>query len=328
MTPDRGFRPCATMGCPPTTMRRQPQQEVDRCWTSTTVRISPLAQRLAARADIVVQNFKPDGLRRFGLDYHTVAVANPAVVYCSISGFGTQSRCRIAGLRPHRAGHVGPDEPDRRPARPAVPVRHERGRRHGRTALDHRHPGRRCVTATPPAQGQHVETNLMSSAMSGLVNQTSAYVAGGVNPHRMGNAHPSLFPYEPLPTADGELIIAAGNVTQFRRLVAGARRPRTRRRSPVRHQRRPHRKSGRAARHCWWSVSTSQPSRYWFERLNAAGVPQRTDQHDRSRCRVRPGARLAPRGRLDAPTTGCRCTQPDHLLGHRPPLRTRPTGAR
>ena len=69
-------------------------------------------------------------------------------------------------------------------------------------------------------RGQHIETNLLSSALSGLVNQTSAYVAGGVVPLRMGNAHPSLFPYEPLPTGDGELIVIAGNDGQFRKLAA------------------------------------------------------------------------------------------------------------
>jgi len=68
-------------------------------------------------------------------------------------------------------------------------------------------------------EGQHIETNLLSSALSALVNQTSAYVAGGVVPHRMGNSHLSLFPYEPLPTGDGDLIIAAGNDAQFRKLA-------------------------------------------------------------------------------------------------------------
>ena len=72
--------------------------------------------------------------------------------------------------------------------------------------------------------GQHVEANLLSSALSGMVNQTSAWVTGGVVPFRMGNAHPSLFPYEPLPTGDGELIVTAGNDAQFARLcqVIGA----------------------------------------------------------------------------------------------------------
>ena len=77
-------------------------------------------------------------------------------------------------------------------------------------ALNHRH---------ETGRGQHVEVSLLASAMSGLVNQTSAYVAGGVVPFRMGNSHPSLFPYEPLPCADGELIITAGNDLQFRKLA-------------------------------------------------------------------------------------------------------------
>ena len=67
-------------------------------------------------------------------------------------------------------------------------------------------------------RGQHVEVDLLSSALSGLVNQTSAFVAGGVVPFRMGNSHPSLFPYEPLPCSDGDLIITAGNDGQFRKL--------------------------------------------------------------------------------------------------------------
>ena len=69
-------------------------------------------------------------------------------------------------------------------------------------------------------RGQHVEVNLLSSALSGLVNHSSAYVAGGVVPYRMGNAHPSVFPYEPLPTADRDMIIAAANDRLFRKLCA------------------------------------------------------------------------------------------------------------
>jgi crotonobetainyl-CoA:carnitine CoA-transferase CaiB-like acyl-CoA transferase len=67
--------------------------------------------------------------------------------------------------------------------------------------------------------GQHVEVSLLASAMSGLVNQTSAYVAGDVVPFRMGNSHPSLFPYEPLPCSDGDLVVTAGNDVQFRKLT-------------------------------------------------------------------------------------------------------------
>ena len=74
-------------------------------------------------------------------------------------------------------------------------------------------------------EGQHIETNLLSTALSAMVNQTSAFVAGGVVPHRMGNSHLSLFPYEPLATGDGDLIIAAGNDRQFRKLAVALGAP-------------------------------------------------------------------------------------------------------
>ena len=67
-------------------------------------------------------------------------------------------------------------------------------------------------------EGQLVEVNLMAAALAGMVNQTGAFASAGVVPHRMGNSHPSLFPYEPLPTGDGDLVIAAGNDTQFKNL--------------------------------------------------------------------------------------------------------------
>jgi crotonobetainyl-CoA:carnitine CoA-transferase CaiB-like acyl-CoA transferase len=177
-----------------------------------------LAQELARRADVLVENFRPGGLARFGLDYDTVAAANPAVIYASISGFGSAPQGAslpgydlivqaISGLM----SVTGP--PDGEPYRAGVAVFDVMAGLHATigvlSALHHR-------AAT--GRGQHVEVNLLSSAMSGLVNQTSAFVAGGVVPFRMGNSHPSLFPYEPLPCADGELIITAGNDGQFRRL--------------------------------------------------------------------------------------------------------------
>jgi crotonobetainyl-CoA:carnitine CoA-transferase CaiB-like acyl-CoA transferase len=177
-----------------------------------------LAQELAHRADVLVENFKPGGLARFGLDYDSVAAANPGVVYASISGFGSgpggaalpgydlivqaisgfMSLTGDTGGEPYRAGVALFDVMAGLHATIGVLA-----------ALNHRH---------ETGLGQHVEVNLLSSALSGLVNQTSAFVAGGVVPFRMGNSHPSLFPYEPLPCADGELIITAGNDGQFRRL--------------------------------------------------------------------------------------------------------------
>ena len=179
-----------------------------------------VAQELARRADIVIENFKPGGLARFGLDYDTVAATNPRVVYASISGFGSGPGGRklpgydlivqaISGLMSLTG------DPDGPPYRAGISVFDVMAGLHATigvlAAINHRH---------ETGLGQHVEVNLLSSALSGLVNQSSAYVAGGVVPHRMGNSHPSLFPYEPLPCADRDLIVTAGNNGQFRKLVA------------------------------------------------------------------------------------------------------------
>ena len=175
------------------------------------------AAELARRADILVENFKPGGLVKFGLDYPAVAATNPGLIYASITGFGAGAGAglpgydiivqAVSGLMSLTGDAGGP------PYRAGVALFDVMAGLHTTiavlAALHHR-------TAT--GQGQHVEASLLASAMSGMVNQASAVAAGGVVPMRMGNAHPSLFPYEPLPTADGEIVIAAGNDTQFRRL--------------------------------------------------------------------------------------------------------------
>jgi crotonobetainyl-CoA:carnitine CoA-transferase CaiB-like acyl-CoA transferase len=176
-------------------------------------------QELARRADVFFENFKPGGLVRFGLDYDSVSAGNPGVVYASISGFGSGPRGAslpgydlivqaISGLMSLTGA------PDGEPFRAGISVFDVMAGLHatiGVLAALHRR--------NETGRGQHVEVNLLSSALSGLVNQTSAYVAGGVVPMRMGNSHPSLFPYEPLPCSDGDLIVTAGNNGQFRKLV-------------------------------------------------------------------------------------------------------------
>ena len=177
-----------------------------------------VAQELARRADVMIENFRPGGLRRFGLDYDTVAKGNAKIIYSSISGFGSGEKGAalpgydlivqaISGLMSLTGDPGGP------PYRAGISVFDVMAGLHagiGILAALHKR--------NETGRGQHVEVNLMSSALSGLVNHSSAVVAGGVVPFRMGNAHPSLFPYEPLPCADGELIITAGNDAQFRKL--------------------------------------------------------------------------------------------------------------
>ena len=175
------------------------------------------ARELARRADVMIENFKPGSLARFGLDYDTVATGNPGVVYASISGFGSGAGASIPGYDLMVQAISGlmslTGDADGPPYRAGISVFDVMAGLHASigilAALHHR---------SSSGRGQHVEVNLLSSALSGLVNHSSAVVAGGVVPFRMGNAHPSLFPYEPLPTANGDLIVIAGNDGQFRKL--------------------------------------------------------------------------------------------------------------
>ena len=176
-----------------------------------------VAKDLVRRADICLENFKVGGLKKFGLDYESVRVDNPGLIYLSISGFGTKEGAWLPGYDLIVQAVSGlmslTGEPDGPPFRAGISVFDVMAGLHGTigvlAALNHRN---------NTGEGQHIEVNLLSSAMSGLVNQTAAYTAAGVVPFRMGNAHPSLFPYEALPTKDRDLIIAAGNDKQFRAL--------------------------------------------------------------------------------------------------------------
>jgi crotonobetainyl-CoA:carnitine CoA-transferase CaiB-like acyl-CoA transferase len=181
------------------------------------------ARELAKRADVMVENFKPGGLAKFGLDYESVRPLNPGIIYASISGFGSGGGRHLPGYDLMVQAMSGlmslTGDAEGSPYRSGISVFDVIAGLHTTigilAALNHR---------ASTGEGQHVQASLMASALSGMVNQTNAYAAAGVVPFRMGNAHPSLYPYEPLPTGDGDLIITAGNDTQFRKLcdVLGA----------------------------------------------------------------------------------------------------------
>ncbi|GAA4607976.1 formyl-CoA transferase [Actinoplanes octamycinicus] len=172
------------------------------------------ARELAARADVVVQNLK---LTRFDLDYESVAAANPGVVYCSITGFGADAELpgydflvqAVGGLM-SITGEAG-GEP-LKVGVALVDVLTAKDATIGILAALHR---RRAT-----GLGDHVQVDLMSSLLGGLVNQASGYLATGVAPGRMGNRHPSIAPYETLRCADGPIAVACGNDRQFARLCA------------------------------------------------------------------------------------------------------------
>lgn len=173
-----------------------------------------IALDIAARADIFVENFKPGGLRKFGLDYESVKAVNPKIIYASISGFGEQGGAKLpgydltvqatsglmsltgeAGGATYRSGVSVFDVMTGMQATVGILA-----------ALHHRNIS---------GEGQRISVNLLSTALAAMANHSSTYLAAGQVPTRMGNAHPSLFPYEPLPAKDGDIIIVAANNGQF-----------------------------------------------------------------------------------------------------------------
>lgn len=175
-----------------------------------------VARELARRADVLVENFKPGGLKKYGLDWDSVHASNSSLIYASVTGFGAANPqpgydLLVQGL----SGLMSlTGDADGSPMRAGVAIFDVLTGLHATVGVL---AALREREAT--GRGQHVEANLLSSALSGLVNQTSAYVAGGVTPMRMGNEHPSLYPYLPLPTGDGDLILTVGNDTQFAALA-------------------------------------------------------------------------------------------------------------
>jgi crotonobetainyl-CoA:carnitine CoA-transferase CaiB-like acyl-CoA transferase len=177
------------------------------------------ARRLAGTADVVVENFRPGVMDRLGLGYEQLCTGNPGLVYCSVTGFGRGAGADLPGydLLIQALGglmHIT-GTPDGEPQKVGVAVVDVLSGLFAAVgilaALRHR-------DAT--GAGQRVEVDLLSSLLGALVNQASAYTSGGVVPGRMGNRHPSIAPYELLPAADGDLVLAVGNDRQFRALCA------------------------------------------------------------------------------------------------------------
>lgn len=176
------------------------------------------ARELALRADVLVENFKTGTLKRCGLGYPELAGENPGLIYCSITGFGSGAGADLPGydLLVQAMGGLmsvtGPAPGE--PTKAGVAVMDVLTGLHAAVgilaALAHR---------ASTGEGQRVEVNLLSSLLSALVNQSSGYVTAAVVPETLGNAHPSIAPYEVFDTADRPIVLAVGNDRQFRALT-------------------------------------------------------------------------------------------------------------
>ncbi|MCS5735751.1 CaiB/BaiF CoA transferase family protein [Herbiconiux daphne] len=175
------------------------------------------AKQIVARADVVVENFKVGGLKKFGLDYASLSGNRPELIYASITGFGSADGADLPGYDLIAQAVSGIMDLTGQALGEPTKV--------GVALVDvitglHALSGVLAAVYARDAtgKGDHIQVDLLSSALSGLVNQTAAYVTGGVVPRRMGNAHPSLYPYEPFPARDKDIVIAVGNDGQFSRL--------------------------------------------------------------------------------------------------------------
>ncbi len=177
------------------------------------------ARRLAREADVVVENFRPGVMDRLGLGYDELRTDNVLLVYCSITGFGRGAGAALPGydLLVQALGGLMSitGQPDGEPQKVGVAVVDVLAGLFSAVgilaALQHR---------SRTGLGQRVDVNLLSTLLAALVNQGAAYTCGGRVPHRMGNKHPSIAPYEVLATGDGDLVLAVGNDRQFASLCA------------------------------------------------------------------------------------------------------------
>ncbi|MDO9404615.1 MAG: CaiB/BaiF CoA-transferase family protein [Polaromonas sp.] len=181
---------------------------------------------LAAQADVVLENFKVGGLQRYGLDYASLKATNPRLVYCSITGFGqTGPYAARAGYDFLIQGMGGlmsvtgqPDgEPGAGPQKVGVALTDIMTGLYATIAVQ-----AALAEREKSGLGQHIDLALLDVQVACLANQASNYLAGGLVPRRMGNAHPNIVPYQAFPTADGDIILAIGNDGQFARFCAVA----------------------------------------------------------------------------------------------------------
>ncbi len=179
-----------------------------------------LIRALAAEADVIIENFKPGGLKRFGLDADSLRAAHPHLVYCSISGFGQTGPNRDKpGYDLMAQGYGGimslTGAPEGEPMKVGVGIADVMCGMYAcigiLAALRHR---------DQTGEGQHVELGLVDAQIAWLINEGVNFLTSGQVPERRGNGHPNIVPYQVFATSDGHVIVAVGNDSQFQRFCA------------------------------------------------------------------------------------------------------------
>lgn len=235
-----------------------------------------LIKELAAECDILVENFKTGALAKRGLDYASLSAINPRLIYCSVTGFGhtgpmandagydylVQAQGGLMSITGVADGHEGAG-----PMRVGMAVADLTTGMNAviaiLAALHHR---------SISGEGQHIDLALLDVQVSWLANQALSYFCSGNIPSRTGEYHPNLAPYQPFPTADGQVILAIGNDRQFQQFCVVAKCPELAEDSrfktnPARVENRP------ALVELMTSIMKTQTSRYWMDELIKKHVP-------------------------------------------------------
>ena len=229
------------------------------------------ASELIAGCDVVVENFRPGLMARLGLDYETLRANRPELIYCSITGFGAGEGASLPGydLLIQAVGGLMSitGSADGEPTKVGVALVDVVCGLFAAVgilaAVRHRE---------RTGEGQLVEVDLLSSLLAALVNQASAYTLAGVVGGRLGNAHPSISPYELYRTRDGELVLAVGNDAQFVALCHEVGLPQLA--SDERFATNPQRVANRVElRSALESAFAARPAKEWAERLMGLGIP-------------------------------------------------------
>lgn len=231
-----------------------------------------LIRDLAGKSDVLIENFKVGGLRKHGLDYDSLQTSNPRLVYCSITGFGQ------TGPYAARAGYdfmiqaMGgmmsiTGEADGQPMKIGVALADVLTGLYAANAIQ-----AALIHQRATGEGQYIDMALLDVQVATLANQAMNYLASGVNPQRLGNAHPNIVPYQAFQTSDGYIILAIGNDAQFERfcelagrteLAVDARFDRNRKRVEHRAELVP----------LVAEIMRRKTSAHWLEALHAKGIP-------------------------------------------------------
>lgn len=179
-----------------------------------------IVRRLVRTADIVIENFKVGGLKKYGLDYESLAADNPRLVYCSITGFGQDgpyaARAGYDYIVQGMSGFMSvTGTADGEPMKAGVAIADIFTGIYAVTAIQ-----AALIHAMRTGRGQQVDMALLDVQSAVMANQNMNYLVSGTAPARLGNAHPNITPYEVIGTADGHMILAVGNDGQFQRLCA------------------------------------------------------------------------------------------------------------